>query len=480
MCRLAALITTFCFGSVLSLAQADSTKLSAKVLNQDLQFLNDLLLETHQNPYFYCTVADYDQAFLNAQKAVENGLCYADFALQVATLLRTVQDSHTYLKYAGLSQYNAKRGGRFLDISIAQYEGSIFVTSDRFKALERGSKLISINGHSADSLFQIVKEFSIREGNSHIGEQRIAEAIFSTVLPLLIDIKLSNHIVIEQEAGQTTTIPYPGLTSKELSKLRKKSKGSPYSLSIEADTAVLRIKSFSAGNDRPYYRFLYKSFRKLKRQSPDFLIIDVRGNTGGSAERMEALLAYLLESPVAMPANIIGKQSELARERHEQTFRGLNKYILTHFFKRNEDVQNYLRLVNLESGMTDTLYYHDAKGQSKLLFKGSRVILLINGTSGSATVNLAGAFAMHHAGAIFGEAPLGPKGGTWGNPAETELPNSGLKIYVSTIRFNSDNLFSNDPTPIQPDHAVSPTLEDLREGRDAVLEATLLWLKETK
>ena len=102
-------------------------------------------------------------------------------------------------------------------------------------------------------------------------------------------------------------------------------------------------------------------------------------------------------------------------------------------------------------------------------FKGKN-FLLMNGSSGSASVNLASGFKSQKMGQIIGEPCLGPMSGTWGNPAVYKLPNTGILVYISTIRFNANNKFEVDPSPIKPDIQVEYTRVDHENERDPVIE----------
>jgi C-terminal processing protease CtpA/Prc len=147
----------------------------------------------------------------------------------------------------------------------------------------------------------------------------------------------------------------------------------------------------------------------------------------------------------------------------------LNLWALRAFFKRNPDVRNYLKMMDLPLGESDTIYYAQSEPFPKHKFKG-QVYLLIDGRSGSASVNLASGFKANKLGTMCGESCLGPLSGTWGNPAGFRLPNSGLNVYISTIRFNANDEFGTDPSPINPDIEIDFTPADIAEGVDPVLE----------
>ncbi|MGB0425111.1 MAG: hypothetical protein ACPGED_12340, partial [Flavobacteriales bacterium] len=124
-------------------------------------------------------------------------------------------------------------------------------------------------------------------------------------------------------------------------------------------------------------------------------------------------------------------------------------------------------------------YYNGAPSVPNRPYEG-QCILLIDGLSGSASVNLAAGFRMSEIGPIYGQPCLGPMTGTWGNPAPESLNNSGINIFISTIRFNADRNFNTSAEPIAPDVLIVPEPSLMIENRDAVLERVLMDLKQKR
>jgi hypothetical protein len=96
---------------------------------------------------------------------------------------------------------------------------------------------------------------------------------------------------------------------------------------------------------------------------------------------------------------------------------------------------------------------------------GGRTVALIDvGTASSATMN---ALDLRSLGAtLAGEATADARAG-WGEIRGFVLPNSGMRVSVSTYRFGGD------PAPVEPDLRVLPSATAWLAGEDPVLQAAL-------
>jgi len=470
------LFLTICIGQHLCAQFWQDSTLSGQALQEDLMALKSTIYSTHQDPFFYADSLTFELKLLTLKDHYQGGGSKKDFLFDVGDLLQTLQDSHTYISYQDLIRNLEKNGGRALPIKVRLLDDALYLKNDHMDLIPSGVKLISINGKRFNSLIAQMHDLSILEGNSANARLRISESIFPTLANHILDLHESNTIEY-LVAGESTpqTIEYPALTIANFkSKLKKTEKKNPVQFKVEPkNIGVLTISSFSRGSDAKYWKSIRKAFAANKRSGCRKLILDLRGNTGGSSERMEGLFPYLEIQPSNVPANIIARQSQLSIKRNEQTFKGFSKWVLTRFFKKNEDVQNYLKMINLEPGAIDTLYYTHQAEPEKNRFTGD-VFLLVDGLTGSASVNFASKFKEKELGAIIGESCLGPQGGTWGNPSPFKLPNSKISINVSTMRFNTTNTFETSPEPVAPHHYVRISAQDLADERDGPME----WVRD--
>lgn len=98
-----------------------------------------------------------------------------------------------------------------------------------------------------------------------------------------------------------------------------------------------------------------------------------------------------------------------------------------------------------------------------------RVIGLIGDATFSSAVWTA--TDLQRLGAVLMGAPTGGRPNGHGNVQALVLPNSRVAVSYSTTYFRI--LQGSDPVSLMPEVAVEPTIEDLRTGRDVLLEAAL-------
>jgi hypothetical protein len=442
----------------------------------DLDTLYKVILDTHQNPFFFCTKAELERAYQTTRRECKTAMPLIDFSAKIAGMMGTLKDSHSYLQYTSLLGKYAIEG-LYYGFGVKAIKGDIFVSRDFEDLIPVGSKLISINGLRSTVVFNKVNQLSVQEGNSLTGRLRISEILFSRFSGMFTEISDSNRVeFIPHGQDSIHSIRYPGKTAKEWAKTQPKSAKSKIvtiSFNDTIDVAVLKISSFSAGKDRHYYKALRQSFKELNSRGTQHLAIDLRSNTGGKSERMEQLFAYLSTDTICSPTNIIARQSPLSIKRYNTTIKRFQRWLMRHAPKKSEDLVNYIHMMDLELGKSDTVYY--TKGEqvkSKLVYKNQSYVLM-DGGSASASANFAGTYQMHELGEIWGEPCLGPAGGTWGNPSDFKLPKSGIVVYISTIRFNNSNDMLQDASPVKPDHRIELDPEYLARDVDIVLEKLL-------
>jgi len=475
--HLLCLFLLFCFAKPISAQNPIPTDslLNGEKLIADLDSLKKTILETHVSPFTYCSEESFNQAFEEARSNVVKGMLYYDYLALVGKTLQVLRDSHTSLFYPALAQVHKENGGLFVNMQLFSVEGrSVYVKEDRTGILPQGVQLLRINEVNIDSLYQRNADFSLYEGDSENSFFAFNDALFPPMIGVWTNLKRENTFEYQiPGSSDTLRAVYPGKTYKEWREFNKKRKvkTETYTLDFrqESKTAVLHISSFSHPKSKKYYRFLRQSFRKIRKAEVDHLILDLRGNTGGKSNRMEALLRYVSDDSLRIPNNIIAKSSAVSQKMHAKSFKGLHKYFLTHFNKKNEEVQNWLKIVSLESGSTDTVYYRDYGQEIKKPYQG-KCSLLIDGQSASATVNFAAGFRFLKRGVIYGSPCLGPYTGTWGNPAPYQLPNTKIKLSISTIRFNTTSTFDFERNNLVPDVLLKPNPRAWLEGIDNILE----------
>lgn len=458
--------------STIQAQQVSFRKFSKSALESDIDSLTHSIVLAHQNPFSYASEEEFNMVVADAKSAIKDSMNLYEFAGLTAQLLGALKDSHTYLNYGSLRKKYRDESKHTMNFSIRKIGEKYVLESDAKHLLPPGSVLIAINGMAMDSLYQKINKYSIAEGNSTNANQRITEIIFAQSLGYVMPMTDSLRINFLDQNQERQTIFYPTIPSA-IKKKKPKGNDKPYSLTIDSvgneKLAILKIASFSEGGNGKFYRFLKKSFKTMRKHEVNYLAIDLRDNLGGQVVRTDMVMGFLKENSAYIPHNIIAKQSTLSKKMYRKKINSIMLFFVRLYPFKNESLKNFVHQIKMKKGEMDTLYYRipNPYGKRKYIFEGKQTFVMIDGASGSASVLFTSAYKNEIPnGLVVGQPCLGPPSGTWGNPAAFRLPNSGLDVFISTIRTNVDDSFTLDPLPIQPDYLVGLTRNGLINGDD--------------
>jgi len=196
---------------------------------------------------------------------------------------------------------------------------------------------------------------------------------------------------------------------------------------------VLHIELNTFNEPTAYEEFLAR-FEEIS--GADALILDVRNNGGGNSTWGWNILAMLTDKPFAT--------SSWATRLYRPTIRAWGRGEALYRPARN----------NLEPHGTN-------------LYEGP-VIVLTSHRTYSAAEDFSVVFDAMGRGKIVGQ----PTGGSTGQPLSFSLPGGGsARICTKRDRYPDGTEFIG--VGIQPDIEIDPTVEDMRSGRDTVLEKAL-------
>ena len=248
----------------------------------------------------------------------------------------------------------------------------------------------------------------------------------------------------------------------------------------------------------------------LRVQVPDLLVItDVLLALGAADDHTGARLrlqtaggdAFALDVPARLPLPVLvdittasGSPVPLHAQRRNANywFTTLDdsRTLYLQYNRCQQDVEPFDNFASrvfqvLEQGQADRLVVdvrHNGGGNSEVdnaLIEGlaarpalrqrGRLFCLIQGETFSAGMRTA--FDLQRAGAVMVGAPTGGKPNSHGNVQTLFLPNSQLQVTYSTRFFQL--VQGSDPASVFPDVPVEPTLDDVRLGRDPLLEAAV-------
>jgi Peptidase family S41 len=468
-------------------AQQDERLLEVWQMSDDLDSLYAQILSAHPDPFFFATPYALAKAYYNICDSLTAPRTLFSFAALLNQLTSTIEDSHTGIDYGQLTKIAFASDKRILPINVwTNEDGKLIVKNAWDTLITPGWELQCINGVEASIPYSIgYQRFSYTEGDAIIGKQRVADALWPVIAANTLTLDTINSIeLLHPTTGEIKVVDAKGYADKEyykLKKLRAKTgafKSLEFEIVGDLDYAYLRVGTFAPNASDKYKKRIKQAFKEIKNSGVHHLILDLTGNSGGSSSNVEYLYSFIDSLGYNTPNNVIGINSRLSQKRAGLASGKFVKWILRNLWYRDEDVVGYLQIADLPLGERDTAYFNEPTIQkSKHVFNG-KVYLLINGLTASAGVDFTNAFLSKSRGLIIGEACMGPKTGTFGNPASFQLPNSQLSFYIATIRYNYDQSFAVDRNPIQPHIQANWKSEDIENKRNSFKEEAIRIIRE--
>jgi hypothetical protein len=448
---------------------------------EDLDSLKVWIESMHPDHLSRISDSVWNDAIQRAHESLGDSLSLWDFSQTVGEVIGTLRDSHSLVLLGKWQGGLAHKHGK-CNLELKYIDDKFYVKNGPLMVVERGTEITEINGIPVLELLETAMKVVPSEGDSYISKLRIAE-LFINDIAIEESVIENNSIALLLSDG--STIEYP-LIKVDGSKKRKRD----YKIEDEdviewvwpeggKGMVILKVKSFDMGTSRRFYKNLEKGFKKLRKANKlggiEGLAIDLRGNLGGDAWRVEGLFNYIVDEEFFAPNAIIVRQCKESKEEFNETYKGLVKWLADRFGHKVSELADIKRLALLEIGETDTLFFEPTLDESKNKFLGNCCVL-IDGLSASGSVEFTALFEMHGKGPIIGEPCMGPSTGTFANPIYRMLPNSEIGVFISSAQFCLDTSYRWSPTPIQPTRWVQYCAEDLKEERDPYLLAIQDWL----
>lgn len=325
--------------------------------------------------------------------------------------------------------------GKPLGFVINLIDGKWVVIRSRGDQLKVGDVVRTIDGQSLDEFYQQKRKY-LAASNESARRQRLVFSPFLWPEQFMLTLDDGRTVKVDRNAQQLAPT-VPPVTEGRL---------------LEPNIAYLRIRSFGVlEEERKAVAFV------KEHASVPNLIIDVRGNGGGSTP--SELIAALMDRPYREMTESTSASIALFG-----AYRQLLKIIpVDQMSERNrgalEAVGGY---ANPQLAIPGEL-----RRPVNPLYHG-RVLILIDGECASACEDFVSPFKVSGRGQLIGEATLG----STGQPFMYTFAN-GMNFRISTKRTSFPDGAQFEGVGVTPDLALRPTITELREGNDVVLKKAL-------
>lgn len=442
----------------------DLTILSRKQAIYDFDYLVKNVKAIHPEPFTRIKEEEFDTHAEQIKANLGDKTNRKDFSLSIAELLALIRDDHTRYQYQFNPDFSAylHSGGKIFPLVFRFNNGRMTVDAwakdFEPKNLKKGDVVVAINGIQMESLLKQYGKYVSAE--TELQKNWCLEKWMHYFLWLTEDEQDSFELQLRSLEGNAYTERIPAIKypfSKN-SKNDKQKKLFPFSFYMEDKVCILKAESFEA-NWETLIGPLNNLFNEIGEKDTSVLIVDLRGNGGGSAD----LPAELIRRTAKKPYKEYSKRWRYSRAYQKAMLiaglkqRGIPAWL---HLENVLDLRDYMggpkpsqlqgEYFITQHGITDSSTEYNP-------WRGNLVILTDRYT-GSAAVWMAAIVKDSKLGTIAGEE-TGGRASFFGDVAPTYLPNSGLSCLIPSSYFERPAGYDDD-RGVLPDLPLDVTLED--------------------
>ncbi|QNL48118.1 S41 family peptidase [Olivibacter sp. SDN3] len=401
---------------------------SAEQLKADLSSLKNILSENHPRPFEFTAKEVFEHSYDSLLASINQPMNEIAFRYLLMPLVAKIHCGHTRIDPS--SQFQRSKPSKFSPF-VLYYEGErAFVRYSAVKDLPIGSEVKSINSTPIMERIQNLLARTIADGiHPDVQYYLINQPMswFLGEMPYWYGLEDYNLDVIDT-AGQHRNLNLKAIDEPTFKANMPPPLAKRHQLHVleNKKAAVLSYPTLDFPDTSIRNRFLEETFTKLRSEGVDRLILDLRGNGGGSPHHTAYLLKYLIP--------------------HEFTY------------------SNVAPLPDL-----DGLKRPIASAENH--FNG-KVYVLIDGGCFSSTGHLLSLLRYHKIGTFVGEKSASSYScNTNGIPYT--LSNTGLTLFCPKYVYETAVNGFQRAEGISPDYTFKQTLSDILSGKDIVMEQAI-------
>jgi hypothetical protein len=448
---------------------------SAEELKQDFAVFRASMEEGHPGLYRYKPKATMDSIFADAASSIIRQMAVREFIQLVSRVAAQIGDGHLRVILPKPDKDKLDEGHTATPFRLYWNENKLYVVRNYSTLTDKdflGAQIVSINGHSVNDFLNEYLAIAASDGSNVTNKYRMLQRprFFPRYFNILYGYTGSYELeYIPLNTTETKKTKLPGITFDELfSEDEKRYPVSAvlpladFNISTDNQYAYLRITSFDKEQLKNkkinLEKFLAASFKSIDDGHIKNLILDLRGNGGGTDEYGKILFSYFTNQPFDYYESLL-----------------MNKESFDFFkYTSSPDRKAPKGMLKANSeGTFDNIQHPNVGKQNPTLptFTGN-IYVLINGGCFSTTSEFLSILHYHTKAVFIGEESGGGYYGNCSGPTpEFFLPNTRVSIEMPLMKYAmavKDYPYSD--RGIIPNHIIIPSIKDKIENKDVELE----------
>lgn len=487
-CLLAIIAFSSC--SVSKSSFSPSKKYSPEQLNKDYAIFRGALEESHPGIYWYTSKGEMDHYFDWGKDQIQDSLNEEQFRKVLSYVISKINCGHTVVRSSkAFAKYRDTTIGKIFPLSLKIWADPTSPLDDtatiaanlyrRDTVLTRGVILKKINHQPLSTILDTLCQYISSDGHNltHKYQALSNRGGFGAAFTSVYGLKENYYIdYIANDGEEKTAVvpPYnPRTDTANRIAITRFARTSPAerkkqiiqatrNLRVDSTNKVAFMDLGSFSRNLKLKSFFKTSFKELQSKNINNLVIDVRGNGGGSVTNSTYLTKFIVDKKFKVADTLY------ANTRNSR----YKKYIENYFFNR-------LFMIFMTSKRKDDKYHfgyferHYFKPKKNNHYDGN-VYILTGGNSFSATTLFTQTVRPQDNVTVVGEET---GGGAYGNTAwlipDLILPETGVRFRLPLFRLVIDKNIPKDGRGVQPEVVAMPTAEAIRRGVDYKMEKVM-------
>ncbi len=483
---------------------------SPRKLRKDVDYAYKKLQDLHPDLYWYISKSDLDQKFENLKDNLQKPLSSKEFYSQLAPVIASIKQGHTSIfppikkKTKSEKKAKEKKQNPFKPLRFQRINDNLFIVKNYGKdsIITTGSQVLRIENESVADLLASYQKLIASDGYNKTFTPQFSGTYFGVFYTfthtkrdsILLTLKNNDSIyhsylyaTSKKDKKDSLKHKLAKTKKKPSKKTRKHRKDWEYTYGYNKYTkektrdfkflvpdsshtiSYIKIRGFIEGGHKAFYK---ESFAKIDSAQSKNLIIDLRGNLGGSLTEIDELYSYLAEKEYLFvkEAKMTKAKSFIYPLRHSKSW--LKRSVTTLLYPVLIIFQGF-KVKKIKGKPNFQFRTSKLKKPKTNNYKGT-VYVLIDGLSFSASSVLSTHLKATKRATFVGEETGGAYNGTVaGMFANIELPNSKIRLRVGLMNIKTPYSTEPDGFGIKPDVYIKTTRLDKDEQLEWVLNDIL-------